>query len=126
VGGAVGGPAHAAEAARTVQVATLDTMTYEPAAIEVSAGETITFEVTNRGGAVHEFTLGDDAMQQEHADAMAHMPGGMVHDLPNSITLQPGETKQLTWRFGHAGTLTYGCHEPGHFEAGMHGRINVG
>jgi uncharacterized cupredoxin-like copper-binding protein len=49
----------------------------------------------------------------------------MAHDLPNSITLEPGETGQLTWRFGDAGTLEYACHEPGHFDAGMHGPIRV-
>lgn len=82
--------------------------------------------VTNIGRAAHEFTLGDAAMQLEHAAAMAHMPAGMAHDLPNSITLQPGETKELTWRFGNAGTLEYGCHEAGHYGAGMRGGINVG
>ncbi len=69
--GGVGGPADADEAARTVEVTTLDTMTFEPSTINVSAGETVTFLVTNTGQAVHEFTLGDAAMQQEHADEMA-------------------------------------------------------
>lgn len=49
----------------------------------------------------------------------------MAHDLPNSITPQPGETSQLTWRFGDAASLEYACHEPGHYEAGMRGRITV-
>jgi uncharacterized cupredoxin-like copper-binding protein len=64
-------------------------------------------------------------MQQEHADAMAHLPEGMPHDLPNSVSLEPGETKELTWRFGHPGTLEYACHEPGHYQAGMRGRLTV-
>lgn len=121
----VGGPAEASDAARTVEITTLDTMAFEPDSIDVAAGETVTFVVTNSGQAVHEFTLGDAAMQQEHADEMGHMPGGMAHDLPNSITLQPGETKSLTWRFGDAGSLEYACHEPGHYGAGMRGRISV-
>ena len=123
--GGVGGPADADEAARTVEVTTLDTMTFEPSRINASAGETLTFVVTNTGQAVHEFTLGDAAMQQEHAEAMAHIPAGMAHDTPNSITLQPGETKQLTWRFGRAATLEYGCHVPGHYQAGMRGQITI-
>lgn len=121
----VGGPADAAHAARTVEVIALDTMTFEPSTVDVSAGETVTLEITNGGQAAHEFTLGDAAMQQEHADAMAHLPDGMPHDLPNSVRLQPGETKELTWRFGHAGTLEYACHEPGHYEAGMRGQLTV-
>jgi len=123
--GGVGGPADADEAARTVEVITLDTMTFEPSRINVSAGETVTFVVTNTGQAVHEFTLGDAAMQQEHADEMAQLGDGMAHTGPNSITLQPGETKQLTWRFGDTGTLEYGCHEPGHYQAGMRGQITI-
>jgi uncharacterized cupredoxin-like copper-binding protein len=123
--GGVGGPADAGEAARTVEVTTLDTMTFEPSSISVSAGETVTFVVTNTGQDVHEFTLGDAAMQQEHAEAMAHIPDGMAHDTPNSITLQPGETKQLTWRFGDAATLEYGCHQADHYQAGMRGQITL-
>ncbi|MBA2756251.1 MAG: cupredoxin domain-containing protein [Chloroflexi bacterium] len=117
--GRVGEPASATDAARTVAVTTLDTMVFEPGTIEVAAGEVVTFVVTSNGQAAHEFTLGDAAMHQERAAAMAH-------DLPNSITLQPGETKELTWRFGDAATLEYGCHEAGHYEAGMRGRITVG
>jgi uncharacterized cupredoxin-like copper-binding protein len=123
--GGIGGPAEAGEEGRTVQVSTLDTMTFEPSSISVSAGETVTFAVTNAGQAVHEFTLGDAAMQQEHAEAMAHMPAGMAHDTSNSIILQPGETKEMTWRFGDAATLEYACHQPDHYQAGMRGEITI-
>lgn len=123
--GSIGGPADAAEAGRTVEVTTLDTMTFEPSSISISAEETVTFAVTNTGRAVHEFTLGDAAMQREHAEATAHMPAGMAHDAPNNITLQPGETKQLTWRFGDAATLEYACHLPDHYRAGMRGEITI-
>jgi uncharacterized cupredoxin-like copper-binding protein len=91
----------------------------------VGSEETITFVVTNAGDAVHEFTLGDAAMQRDHAEAMAHMPSGMAHELPNSIAIEPGETKRLTWQFGRGGTLEYACHEPGHYDAGMRGQITV-
>lgn len=121
----VGGPASSAEASRTIEVTTLDSMAFQPASIHVSAAEVITFVVTNTGQAAHEFTLGDEAMQREHANAMAHMPPGMHHAFPNSITVQPGQTGRLTWRFGEAGTLEYACHEPGHYDAGMRGQISV-
>jgi uncharacterized cupredoxin-like copper-binding protein len=122
----VGEPADAAEATRTVEVTTLDSMTFEPSTVSVGSGEIVTFVVTNAGQGAHEFTLGDAAMQEEHAAAMAHMPEGMAHDLPNSVALQPGETKRLTWRFGHAGAVEYACHEPGHYQAGMRGQLTVG
>ena len=120
-----GGPASSAEASRTIELTTRDSMAFEPASIRVSAGEVVMFVVTNAGQAAHEFTLGDKAMQREHADAMAHMPSDMHHDFPNSITVQPGHTERLTWRFGEAGALEYACHEPGHYDAGMRGQLTV-
>ncbi len=82
--------------------------------------------MTNTGETAHDFILGDDAMQRDYAEAMTHMPDGLPHDLPNAISLEPGETKELTWRFGDPGVLEYACHEPGHYEAGMRGQIRVG
>ena len=122
----VGEPVDAADADRTIEMITLDTMAYDPPAITVEPGETVRFVVTNTGQAVHEFTLGDQAMQDEHAEEMAEMGSGMSHDEPNSLTLQPGETMELTWRFGDPGTVIYACHEPGHYQAGMRGEISVG
>lgn len=120
----VGGPAPSSEATRTVEVTTLDTMTFEPGTISVSTGEAITFVVANNGDVAHEFTLGDASMQEEHAEAMDHMPAGMAHDNPNSITVQPGETEQLTWRFGDA-TVEYACHQDDHHRAGMRGEVSI-
>ena len=121
----VGAPAQASDAERTVEVSSHDTMAFQPAGITVSAGETVTFAVTNTGKTVHEFTLGNAAMQQEHAQAMVHIPAGMTHEFPNSITLQPGETKRITWRFGDAASLEFACHQPGHYQAGMRGQITI-
>lgn len=123
--GAVGEPGDAGQASRTIQVSALDSMAFEPASLSVAPGEVVTFVVTNGGQADHEFTLGDAAMQKEHAATMGHMPEGIAHALPNSIALAPGETKELTWRFAQGGTLEYACHEPGHYEAGMRGQLTV-
>jgi uncharacterized cupredoxin-like copper-binding protein len=59
-------------------VTTLDTMALEPAKIDVTAGETVTFSVANAGQAAHEFTVGDHAMQEEHAEARGHMRGAIT------------------------------------------------
>jgi uncharacterized cupredoxin-like copper-binding protein len=118
----VGEPADPSEATRTIEVEAFD-MAFDPDRIEVEAGEVVRFVVTNTGEAVHEFVLGDAAMQAEHAHQMAD--DGHAHDDPNAISLAPGETKELTWRFGEAGTVEYGCHEPGHYEAGMHGEMTI-
>lgn len=123
--GTVGEPADASEATRSVEVEAFD-IAFDPESITLEAGEVVTFVVTNTGEAVHEFTLGDSAMQQEHAEEMAEMGSDMAHDEPYSVSLQPGETKELTWRFADGGTVEYACHEPGHYEAGMRGEISVG
>jgi uncharacterized cupredoxin-like copper-binding protein len=46
-------------------------------------------------------------------------------DEANAITLQPGETKTLEYTFEEAGELLAGCHEPGHYDAGMVATITV-
>jgi uncharacterized cupredoxin-like copper-binding protein len=121
----IGEPADGSEADRTIEVDAFD-MAFDLERIEVEAGEVVTFVVTNTGEAVHEFTLGDAAMQQEHAEEMAADAQGHAHDdAPNTVTVDPGETQELTWRFGDAGEIQYACHVPGHYQAGMYGELVI-
>lgn len=125
---AFGEPAEAADADRTIEVEALDSLAYEPAAVEVAAGETITFVVTNSGVIVHEFVIGDAEVQEEHEAEMAEMAesGEMqMADEPNAISLDPGETKRITWRFAEGGELEFACHQPGHYAGGMVGILTV-
>lgn len=121
---AFGSPADAADAVRLIEIQTTDALTFEPADITVAAGETVTFRLSNDEGVVHDFTLGDQATQDEHEAEMSGM-GGMAHDEPNVATISAGETVELTWAFGNEGTVLIGCHQPGHYAAGMTGRIIV-
>jgi uncharacterized cupredoxin-like copper-binding protein len=123
-----GEPADEADADRTVQVTALDSLKYEPASIAVAAGETITFEVTNDGAAVHEFVLGDAGMQAEHEVEMQEMmeSGMQMHDEVNALRLEGGETKRITWHFTEAGQVEFACHQPGHYGGGMVGTLDVG
>lgn len=113
-----------ADVSRTIEVSGTDAMRFAPDAIDIEVGETVTFDVTNEGRLPHEFTLGDEAMQDEHEKEMAEA-GTMLHDHPYSVWLEPGETKQLTWAFTKAGEFLFGCHVPGHYAAGMVGTITV-
>lgn len=125
---AFGEPGDPAEADRTIEVDAKDDLSYDPAEVDVEAGETVTFVVTNTGEAAHEFTLGDEAFQQEHEEEMAAMmeDGEMMeHDDPNTLQLEPGETGELTWHFTDTGTIQYACHEPGHYAGGMIGEIAI-
>jgi uncharacterized cupredoxin-like copper-binding protein len=107
-----------------VEVALTDALRMEPASITVPAGVPITFVVTNSGAIDHEFYLGDEAAQTEHAAEMTEM-GGMTHDEPDGIALEPGETKELIHTFDSAGISLAGCHVAGHYSAGMKAEIAV-
>lgn len=109
----------AGEEPRTVAATLHDDMRIELSETDFRVGETVIFEVTNEGVARHEFYLGDEEAQMHHADEMADMGSGMMHDEEDGVTVEPGETKTLEYTFHAAGEMLAGCHEPGHYEAGM-------
>lgn len=121
---AFGEPADPATADRIIEIVTTNDLVFNPADLIVTAGETITFRVVNDGTIIHDFTLGDDATQEEHEEEMAEM-GGMAHDQPNAVTIAGGEAKELTWTFTQPGTVLVGCHQPGHYDGGMKGQVTV-
>lgn len=120
-----GEAADASDADRQIEVEALDALEFDPDSIEVSTGEVITFVVTNQGKTDHEFVLGDESYQDQHGQDMGHGSDSMM-DMGNVVKVGPGETAELTWRFDESGTILYGCHEPGHYEGGMVGTIEVG
>ena len=140
---AFGGPADPATADRTIEI-TMGDNYFEPDAVEVAAGETIRFVLTNDGGVLHQFTLGpvdlhlqqqeEMAMMAEHGmltdhgadESMAGMSHGdtaMTHDAPNTVLVPPGETGEVTWRFDEPTELEFASNLPGQYEAGMSGTI---
>lgn len=123
---AFGRPGDPAKVDRAIRIKALDSFRYDKSKLTVRAGETVRFIVTNAGKIRHEFVLGDAAEQREHEQEMRDMPAGMVMpDEANGISLAPGQTKSIVWQFAGPGTVECACHEPGHFEAGMIGRIIV-
>lgn len=106
-----------------IEVQLNDAFQIVPASMSVPAGVPVTFVVTNDGVLPHEFYLGDDAAQAEHEAEMA--AGGMSHDEPAGINVEPGATKELTFTFGAAGSMLAGCHVAGHYAAGMKASIIV-
>ena len=119
-----GSPAAAGDAARTVEILANDDFSFEPAELSVAPGETVTLRVVNRGSLAHDFTMGDQATQDEHEAEMAEMED-MAHDEPNVMTIPAGETIELTWGFPESETVLIGCHQPGHYDAGMKGEITI-
>lgn len=122
---ALGQPGNPAKVNRTVEIAMSDAMRFTPASIKVKQGETIRFIVKNNGQLKHELVLGTLKEMKEHAELMAKFPE-MEHDDPNAITVEPGKTGELVWRFSKTGQFDFACLIPGHFEAGMKGTIVVG
>ncbi|MDZ7711358.1 MAG: plastocyanin/azurin family copper-binding protein [Roseovarius sp.] len=135
----MGAPGDPAKADRVIEVSMTE-MAYEPSNIEVMEGETITFVVRNDGDLVHEFNLGTQQKWQGHMDEMMKMmetgmmtvdkvnhdkmmQAGMMHDDPNSVLLEPGQTAKVTWTFGETADMGFACNVPGHREAGMVGDI---
>lgn len=99
---------------RVIDIAMTDLLLYNPTAVSVAQGETITFRVTNTGKAEHEFKVGpmDD----------------VFNDLPSApeiSAIAAGETRELTYTFSGTGPYAYACHEPGHYENGMYGFVSV-
>lgn len=48
--------------------------------------------------------------------------GSAVDD---EIVVQLGETGETTRSFDEAGTVFIGCHQPGHYEAGMKATVRI-
>lgn len=122
-GSMMGEPADEADADRTINVVMLDELAYDPAELQVDKGEVVTFAVVNEGEARHEFVLGDEDFQDSHEADMAD--GAHNEAMSNGLSLEPGASGSLTWRFTESGEVLYGCHEPGHYEGGMVGAVEV-
>ena len=110
---------------RTIKVELSDQMRFSPSLIKVRQGDVIKFEHTNTGQIMHEFVLGTADSLAEHAELMKKFPG-MEHSEPYMAHVPPGESKAIIWQFSKAGEFAFGCLIPGHYDAGMKGKILVG
>jgi uncharacterized cupredoxin-like copper-binding protein len=112
------------KAKRTVRIEMTDQMRFQPAEITVKRGEVVRFVPVNKGKVMHEMVLGTADELQKHAELMKKHPG-MEHDEPHMAHVPPGEQGVMGWQFTKAGEFFFGCLIPGHFEAGMVGKVTV-
>lgn len=108
---------------RTIEVEMVDNA-FDPETLEVSRGETVRFVFTNTGEVAHDAFVGDVAAQAGHEDEMRAADGdehggGHGDDTEDALTVEPGDTGELTHTFDDTGTLEIGCHQEGHYDAGM-------
>ena len=72
-----GRPGVASQADRTIRITATDAA-FDVKDLDVKAGETVRFVVTNQGQLVHEFVLASAAQQKEHEQGMMNMdPSGL-------------------------------------------------
>jgi uncharacterized cupredoxin-like copper-binding protein len=116
-------PPASSSGAQRIEVKLTDALEMEPSEITVTAGQPVTFVVTNTGVIDHEFYLGDEQMQADQEAMM--QSGSMVHDTAEGVSVKPGETKELAYTFAEPGDTFAGCHEAGHYAGGMRATITV-
>lgn len=119
-----GQPGDLAQVSRTIEVKMDDSMRFTPSDIEVKAGETVRFLITNAGQLPHEMVIGSIEELKAHAVEMLAMPD-MQHSDPNMVTVEAGQVGELIWQFDAATMVDFACLIPGHSEAGMVGKIQV-
>jgi uncharacterized cupredoxin-like copper-binding protein len=120
----IGVAGKAQDISRTIQVDMSDAMRFTPSAIQVKQGETIRFVVKNSGQLSHEFVLGSTKDLADHYEQMKKNPE-MEHADDNMLTVKPGQTGELLWKFTRSGSVAFACLHVGHFDAGMKGSIAV-
>ena len=116
-------------AARRVEITMQDTA-FAPSEVTVQPGETVQFVFHNTGAIAHDAYIGDEAAQADHEAEMRNSSGGMdmghhSDSGDGAITVEPGETGTLTHTFRSGDQLLIGCHEQGHYAAGMKLAIDV-
>jgi uncharacterized cupredoxin-like copper-binding protein len=109
---------------RTIKVDMSDQMRFTPADITVKRGDIVRFVPVNKGQVMHEMVLGTMEDLKKHAEMMKKHPG-MEHDEPHMTHVAPGKSGEMGWQFTKAGEFYFGCLIPGHFEAGMIGKVKV-
>ena len=114
-----------ADGNQVIDVAMVD-LAFDPATVTITAGQTVHLWFHNDGTVIHDAIIGDAAVQDDQAAAMA--AGGVALQgprAPETLILKPGESGSLTYTAAASGTLIIGCHQPGHWEAGMKAVLNI-
>jgi uncharacterized cupredoxin-like copper-binding protein len=109
---------------KTIRVDMTDAMRFTPSDVTVKRGETVKFVVHNQGKVLHEMVLGTKQAIEEHAELMKKFPE-MEHADANMAHVKPGKAGEIVWQFTKPGEFRFACLQPGHFAAGMVGKVVV-
>jgi uncharacterized cupredoxin-like copper-binding protein len=94
---------------------------FSPASFSFRRGTVVIFRFHNGGAQRHQAVVGDVAVQQDRVDGQL-LPGD---PLVNTVLVEPGQDADLPYRMDVPGELRIGCHEAGHWAAGMKATITV-
>ena len=110
-------------AVRNVIVEVDDAKRITPANWQARRGETVRLIVVNTGQTKHELVVGPAQEVAAHAESMKSSGG---HGHADGVTAEPGQTATLLYTFNQSGQWGIACLEPGHFDSGMRGSVDVG
>jgi uncharacterized cupredoxin-like copper-binding protein len=125
--GSTGTSGATAPAARSVDVTMVD-IAFQPTSLRVQRGDRIEFVFHNQGKIAHDAFMGDMAAQADHEKEMREEDskgGGHMSREANAVTIEPGKTERLAYTFDEPGMIEIGCHQPGHYTAGMKIAVTV-
>lgn len=107
---------------RQVAISATDALRFDPATITATAGEKITFVITNTGKTDHEFVIGGPDYQAAHGSG-----GGHAHGAGDgaSAEVKAGQVARVTFTMPSEAP-TYACHVDNHDDAGMTGQVTYG
>ena len=133
-----GAKAAASKGVRTIEIVGTDDMKFSLATITAKPGEQIRVRLTSKGAMpkiamAHNFVLltkEANTLKFVNAAAMARatdfVPAELKSQVIAATTLAgAGETVEVTFKAPAAGSYTYLCSFPGHFQAGMAGKLIV-
>jgi uncharacterized cupredoxin-like copper-binding protein len=109
---------------RTIRIRMGDDMRFTPDRIDVREGETVRLSLVNAGRKLHELVIGTKQELDAHAALMLRFPD-MEHDEPYMAHVPAGQRGEIVWTFNRVGEFDFACLIPGHYQAGMVGRIVV-
>ncbi len=109
----------AESATKVLQVSLSDDLRIDFGAdLSIDQNEVVHFIVKNIGTMKHEFSISSLSERKAHMEMMRKMPG-MKHEDANTLSLEPGQTGEITWHFTGKPQVIFSCNVPGHAEAGM-------
>ena len=123
---ACGGGGDSVDASTNLSI-TMSEFAFEPEMVAVPASQEITIELINTGSVEHDFVL---LQRGKRIEAEADLPDDEAMIVADYVDfeqrIQPGESGTFTFTApSETGSYQIICRVPGHFAAGMEGRLRT-